>query len=161
MECCRRMSAGRGEGLQQDGVLDALRHPRHEEAPVVAEAPQAPPAVCVCERARGCVRACVCVCVCACVRTCMRACVRACAGVCGCVRACERACACACWCVCAHARVVAEAPHPSPRSAPARAVEEAHDLCPAASREHRLRLCGVSGSVAILRPSRRQLYSDL
>ena len=52
--------------------------------------------MCVCVRARVCVRACVCVC--ACVRTCVRGCVH------GCVRACVRVCVCV-WCVCVHACV--------------------------------------------------------
>ena len=63
-------------------------------------------AVCVCVRARACVRVCVhacvgvrvCVCVRACVCSCMRAWVYVC--MCVCVRACVRACVCVCVYVC-------------------------------------------------------------
>ena len=87
--------------------------------------------VCVCARARACVRASMCacvraylcgvrVCVCVCLRACvcasMCACVRACACMCVCVCACVRVCvcvcgmcvrvcACVCVCVCARARL--------------------------------------------------------
>ena len=61
-------------------------HPVHD-GPQPSCTTNIPSRVCVCVRARACVRTCVRACVCAYVCACMRACLRACA----CVRACVRA----------------------------------------------------------------------